>query len=485
MNILQDLEPAKVFGYFEKICSIPHTSFHEKALSDYCVSFAKERNLYYEQDEMGNVLIVAEATKGYEDVPAVMLQGHLDMVGDKTAKCNLDLEKDGLNLYIEGDYIRAKGTTLGGDDGIAVAYALTILDDTSIPHPRLEVVLTVCEEVGLLGATAMNLSSCQAKRLINVDSEVEGILTAGCAGGIRVCSEIPMKRHIRSGIVTTFSMEGLLGGHSGMEIDKGRANANLLLGRFLLQLNHQVDYDLIALKGGAKENVIPKTASVSLLIKENDIKATYEVMNQFTSHMSAEYGTADPGIHLIMKQENETAVERSVLDKESLSRILTALNTMPNGIQAMSMDLQGLVETSLNMGVIELTDDVFRMRFSIRSSVPSAKEYLVSKVTYLTQILGGWVSFAGEYPAWPYERESAFRDICIAIYKKQYGKEPKIQLMHAGLECGIIADKLPGIDCISFGPNMIDIHTPNEHMSISSVARVWEFLKAILAYKEE
>ena len=483
MNILQDLEPAKVFWYFEKICSIPHTSFHEKALSDYCVSFAKERNLYYEQDDMGNVLIVAEATKGYEDVPAIMLQGHLDMVGDKTAKCNLDLEKDGLNLYIEGDYIRAKGTTLGGDDGIAVAYALTILDDASIPHPRLEVVLTVCEEVGLLGATAMDLSSCQAKRLINVDSEVEGILTAGCAGGIRVCSELPMTKTTRSGIVTTFSLEGLMGGHSGMEIDKGRANANLLLGRFLLQLNHQVDYDLISIKGGAKENVIPKTGSVSLLIKENDIKAAYEVMNQFTSHMSAEYGTADLGIHLIMKQEKDTPVEKEVLDKDSLSRILAALNTMPNGVQAMSMDLQGLVETSLNMGVIELVDDVFRMRFSIRSSVPSAKEYLVSKVTYFTQVLGGWVSFAGEYPAWPYERESAFRDICIEIYKKQYGKEPKIQLMHAGLECGIIADKLPGIDCISFGPNMIDIHTPNEHMSINSVARVWTFLKSILAYK--
>ncbi len=484
MNILQDLEPAKVFWYFEKICSIPHTSFHEKALSDYCVSFAKERNLYYEQDDMGNVLIVAEATKGYEDMPAIMLQGHLDMVGDKTAKCNLDLEKDGLNLYIEGDYIRAKGTTLGGDDGIAVAYALTILDDNSLPHPRLEVVLTVCEEVGLLGATAMNLSSCQAKRLINVDSEVEGILTAGCAGGIRVCSEIPIKHTIRSGIVTTFSLEGLLGGHSGMEIDKGRANANLLLGRFLLQLNHQVDYDLIAIKGGSKENVIPKTGAVSLLIRENDMKSTYEVMNQFTSQMSAEYGTADPGIHLIMKQGTDTTVEREVVDKDSLSRIIAVLNAMPNGVQAMSMDLQGLVETSLNMGVIELTKEVFRMRFSIRSSVPSAKEYLVSKVTYFTQIMGGWVSFAGEYPAWPYERESAFRDICIAIYKKQYGKEPKIQLMHAGLECGIIADKLPGIDCISFGPNMIDIHTPNEHMSISSVSRVWEFLKAILAYKE-
>ena len=484
MHILQDLEPAKVFSYFEKICSIPHTSFHEKQLSDYCVTFAKEHNLYYEQDDMGNILIVADATPGYENEPAVMLQGHLDMVGDKTAKSNLDLEKDGLILYIDGDYIRAKGTTLGGDDGIAVAYALTVLDDTSIPHPRLEVVLTVCEEVGLLGATAMDLSSCKATRLINIDSEIEGILTAGCAGGIRVCSELPVSRTLRSGIVTKFSLEGLMGGHSGMEIDKGRANANILLGRFLMQLNHRVDYDLISLCGGAKENVIPKTGSVSILIKENDIKATYEVMNEFTAQMSAEYGTADPGIHLIMKQESDFPVECSVLDKDSLNRIITALNTMPNGVQAMSMDLPGLVETSLNMGVITLTDDVFSMRFSIRSSVPSAKQYITSKVTFLTQMLSGWVSFSGEYPAWPYERESHFRDICINIYKKQYGKEPKIQLMHAGLECGIIADKLPGIDCISFGPNLIDIHTPNEHMSISSVARVWEFLKAILAYRE-
>ena len=484
MHILQDLEPAKVFSYFEKICSIPHTSFHEKQLSDYCVTFAKEHNLYYEQDAMGNVLIVADATPGYEDIPAVMLQGHLDMVGDKTAKCNLDLEKDGLKLYIDGDYIRAKGTTLGADDGIAVAYALTILDDPSIPHPRLEVVLTVCEEVGLLGATAMDLSSCKARRLINIDSEVEGILTAGCAGGIRVCSELPITRTMRSGIVTNFTLEGLMGGHSGIEIHKGRANSNVLLGRFLLQLNHRVDYDLIAIQGGTKENVIPKTGSISLLIKENDIKATYEVMNEFTTQMSAEYGTADPGIHLIMKQENEAPVERSVIEKDSLSRILTALNTMPNGVQAMSMDLPGLVETSLNLGVISLSEDTFTMRFSIRSSVPSAKEYITSKVTYLTQMLGGWVSFSGEYPASSYERESQFRDICVSLYKKQYGKEPKIELMHAGLECGIIADKLSGIDCISFGPNLIDVHTPNEHMSISSVARVWEFLKAILAYRE-
>lgn len=483
MNILQDLEPARVFSFFEKICSIPHTSFHEKEISDYCVAFAKEHNLYYEQDSMGNVLIISEATKGYEDVPAIMLQGHLDMVGDKLPKCNLDMEKEGLNLYIDGDYIRAKGTTLGGDDGIAVAYALTILDDTSIPHPRLEVVLTVCEEVGLLGATAMDLSSCQATRLINVDSEVEGILTAGCAGGIRVCCEIPTGKESKTGIITSFSLEGLLGGHSGMEIDKGRANANLLLGRFLLQLNAHVDFDLIAIKGGSKENIIPKTGYVSLLIKENDMKSAYEVMNRFTAQMSAEYGTADPGIHLIMKQESDIPVECSVINKDSLNRVITALNNMPNGVQSMSMDLPGLVETSLNLGIIELTEESMQMRFSIRSSVPSAKEYIVAKITNFTQLLGGWVTFAGEYPAWPYERKSALRDTCVRIYKEQYGKEPKIQLLHAGLECGIIAGKLPGIDCISFGPNLIDIHTPNEHMSISSVARVWEFLKAVLADK--
>ena len=480
MHILQDLEPSKVFAYFEKICSIPHTSFHEKQLSDYCVNFAKEHDLYYEQDEMGNVLIIADASPGYENEPAIMLQGHLDMVGDKTAKCKLDLEKDGLNLYIEGDYIRAKGTTLGADDGIAVAYALTILDDPSIVHPRLEVVLTVCEEVGLLGASAMDLSSCKASRLINVDSEIEGILTAGCAGGIRVCSELPVKRTTKSGIVTSFSLEGLIGGHSGMEIDKGRANANVLLGRFLLQLNHHVDYDLIALKGGAKENVIPKTGSVSLLIKENDIKAAYEVMNQFTSYMSAEYGTADPGIHLIMKQENEIPIERNVLEKESLTRILAALNTMPNGVQAMSADIKGLVETSLNLGILKIDEAGVSASFSVRSSVESCKKALIEKLMSVVVLAGGEAEVEGDYPGWTYRVNSPLREKMIALYQEMNEEEPKVEAIHAGLECGLLASKIKDLDCVSFGPNMFNIHTTEERLSISSTKRVWEYLIALL-----
>ena len=483
MNVLQDLEPAKVFQFFEIIASIPHTSLHEKELSDYCVNFAKERGYYVEQDEMGNVLIVAEATLGYEKVPAIMLQGHLDMVGEKIAKSNLDLEKDGLRLYIDGDYVRAKGTTLGADDGIAIAYALTILDDKSIPHPRLEVVFTVSEEIGLLGASAMDLSSCQARRMINVDSEVEGILTAGCAGGVRVCMTLPIEREKFVGIPVSFSLEGLIGGHSGMEIDKGRANANMLLGRFLLQLSKEVEFGLVSMEGGSKENVIPKVGSVSLLLNEVDIPKSYAIMNDFTSQMSAEYGTADPGIHMIMNKDANSLHETFALNKESMKRIITAINMIPNGVQSMSMDLPGLVETSMNLGVVELTADSFVMRASVRSSVPRAKEFLVNKMVYITEFMGGTVTLAGQYPAWPYSRKSKLRDTCVKIYKQQYKKNPSIQLLHAGLECGIFADKLPGLDCISFGPNLIDIHTPNEHMSISSVARVWEFLKAVLADK--
>lgn len=483
MRVLQDLEPAKVFHFFEIIAGIPHTSLHEKELSDYCVAFAKERGYYVEQDEMGNVLIVAEATKGYENVPAIMIQGHLDMVGEKIAKCNLDLEKDGLRLYIDGDYVRAKGTTLGADDGIAVAYALTILDDKSIPHPRLEVVFTVSEEIGLLGATAMDLSSCQARRMINVDSEVEGILTAGCAGGVRVCMTLPIEREKYVGMPVSFTLEGLIGGHSGMEIDKGRANANMLLGRFLLQLSKEVDFGLVSMHGGSKENVIPKTGKLSLLLNEVDIPKSYAIMNEFTSQMSAEYGTADPGIHMIMNKDVNELHESFALTKASLQMAITAMNMIPNGVQSMSMDLPGLVETSMNLGVVELTADTLVLRASVRSSVPSAKEFLTQKLIHNTEYLGGSVTLSGEYPAWPYARKSKLRDICTNIYKQQYKKEPSIQLLHAGLECGIFADKLPGLDCISFGPNLIDIHTPNEHMSISSVARVWEFLKAILADK--
>lgn len=479
MSILQGLEPAKVFYYFEEICKIPHTSYNEQALSDYCVNFAKSHNLPYEQDNMGNVIIFADATEGYENADTIMIQGHLDMVGEKTAECTLDLEKEGIKLVVDGDIISADGTTLGGDDGIAVAYALAILDSKDIPHPNLEIVFTVSEEVGLLGAAAIDLSDCKAKKMINIDSEVEGILTVGCAGGKRAHCHIPINRITKKGNICTITIDGLVGGHSGTEIHKGRANANSLMGRFLLLLRESVDFDLIEMSGGTKENVIPKQSCATVLI--DNIVSVQMAIEDFLNQMKAEYGTADPNINITFKVG--PVKEVSVLDEMSLKKVLTAVNLMPYGVAAMSMDLPGLVETSSNVGVMELTNNELSLKVSIRSSITSAKETLSNKIKMLTRTLGGTVEYSGDYPAWPYRKDSELRDLCVEIYKKQYGKEPAIEMLHAGLECGIFSDKLHNIDCISFGPNLIDIHTPDEYMSISSVARVWEFLKAILATK--
>lgn len=481
MKVLQNLEPAKVFHYFEEICAIPHTSFHEKEISDYLVAFAKKRNIYCEQDELGNVLMIAPATAGYEDVEPIILQGHTDMVGDKAPDCEIDLEKDGLRLGIDGDWIYAEGTTLGGDDGIAVAYALAILDSDDIPHPRLEVVLTVSEEVGLIGASTIDLSSCQAKRLLNIDSEEEGIFTVGCAGGIRVQSDIPMKRVPASGLCLDFKFEGILGGHSGIEINTGLANANMLMGRFFMALKKACKFDIIILSGGVKENVIPKDAQFSLLVNNADLVVIEDVLNDFNTEVKAEYATADPNVNLIMASAGVS--DAYVLDADSKEKLLTALNLMPNGVQAMCMDLPGLVETSLNMGVISLTNDNLQLCFSVRSSVSSAKAYITNKITQLTDFLGGSVSCSGDYPAWPLARESKFREQCISVYKKLYGEEPQIVTIHAGLECGILSEKIPGLDCISIGPDLKEIHTIKERASISSIARVWEFIKAVLAYK--
>lgn len=483
MSALTGLEPASVFHYFEEICGIPHTSHHEKALSDYCVQFAKAHGLACRQDEMGNLLIKAPATPGYEKEPGLILQGHLDMVGDKTADCPLDLEKDAIHPVVDGGYVCAEGTTLGGDDGIAVAYALAVLDAKDIPHPALEVVLTVCEEVGLLGASAMDFSDLEGRMLVNIDSEEEGVLTAGCAGGRRVECHLPIARVPVIGTAVKADVIGLVGGHSGTEIHKGRANAIALLGRWLTLLTENgVDYAALTLSGGAKENVIPKESSITLVLPAGITEGVHTAAAQFAAQVQAEYGMADPAIRLQLTEQGCGAF--SALDADSTQRLRKALLLMPWGVQAMSMDVPGLVETSLNLGVAEMDEQEAILRFSIRSSVPSAKELLCCKVQTLTELLGGGVRFHGDYPAWTYARESALRDRCVAVYEAQYGEKPQIAAMHAGLECGILSGKIEGLDCISFGPNLLHVHTPNERADIASVARVWEYLKAILAYKE-
>ena len=448
------------------------------------MKFAQDRGFFCTQDEMGNLLIVAEATCGYEKEDTIIIQGHLDMVGDKTADCPIDMEKEGLQLRVDGDYISAEGTTLGGDDGVAVAYALAILDAKDIPHPRLEIILTVCEEVGLLGASAMDFSLCRGKKLLNIDSEEEGVLMAGCAGGRRAQCRIPMQRTEGRGVLYSFTLEGLTGGHSGTEIDKGRANANILLGRFLLILKGSVSYQIVSMSGGVKENVIAKDGKMTLLLKAGEEAKLKKAMEEFHRQIEAEYGTADPDIRLKAALEDDGKEQVcSVLDAASAGKAEAALYLMPNGVQAMSMDIPGLVETSLNMGVMRLEEEELTLWFSIRSSVASAKEFLAEKVRMMTELLGGSVTFQGDYPAWTYARKSGLRDLCIDVFEKQYGRKPEVQALHAGLECGILSGRIEGLDCISFGPDQLDIHTVNERLCISSVGRVWEFLKAILAAK--
>lgn len=481
MRVLENLAPKKVFYYFEEISKIPHISFHEQELSDYCVAFAKEHNLEHYQDEMGNVVIIKEATAGYESVEPIIIQGHLDMVGDKTDDCTLDMEKEAITLLVEGDYVTADSTTLGGDDGIAVAYALAFLDSEDIEHPRLEVVLTVSEEVGLLGADGIDLSMCKGRRLINIDSEEEGVITAGCAGGVRTYSHIPVAREEKTGIVYEITMTGLLGGHSGININDGRANANLLMGRFLMRLQEEIQVTLYSANGGAKDNVIAKSATATVVIAEDKEKEFIDQSQLFASAIEKEYGVTDPNFELIVKTLGTKKV--MALDDASNDRVITALAVMPNGVQSMSADVKGLVETSLNMGVMELKEEEFLLDFAIRSSITSAKQMLVDKVTRIVRTLGGTTELQGDYPSWPYERESDFRDLCVEIYEEMYGKKPVIDIIHAGLECGLLSGKLEGLQCISIGPDMMDVHTPNEKISISSVARVWEYLKRILAAK--
>lgn len=483
MSVLEGLQPASVFHFFEEICGIPHISYHEQALSDYCVAFARERNLFCQQDKMGNVIIIKEATPGYEKEPAIILQGHLDMVGEWDKDCSIDMAKEPIQIEVEGDYIKAKGTTLGGDDGIAVAYGLALLDGKDISHPRLEVVLTVSEEVGLLGAAAVDLSLCQGRRLINVDSEEEGIFTVGCAGGAYADCTVPVVREKKTGICCRLALEGLKGGHSGTEIDKGRGNSNVLMGRFLVMLKEKLEYSLASLKGGARSNVIANGTYATILLKEEDLQAMAEVAKEFHDQMEGEFGAADPDMRMSAMIVGEE--EREVVDAASLEKVLALLALTSNGVQAMSMDLPGLVETSCNMGVIKLHRDQMSMQSSIRSSVASAKEYTMKKMELLTSALGGRTERSGDYPSWPYARNSQFRDLCVSVYKRQYGKAPRVETIHAGLECGILSGKVPGLDCISIGPDMKDIHSPKERLSISSTARVWEFLKAVLAEKTQ
>lgn len=478
MGVLGDLEPKSVFRFFEEICGIPHGSGNVEKLSDYLVSFAKERGLFCRQDELKNVIISKEASTGYEGKEGIILQGHMDMVAVKKPECSIDMRTDPLQLEVEGDYISAKNTSLGGDDGIAVAYALAVLDDDSLPHPHLDVVITVDEETGMYGAKALDMSDIKGTRLLNLDSEEEGYFLAGCAGGASVRHLLSVSREERKGTLYTCKICGLLGGHSGGEIHKERGNANSLIGRLLQVLSGKTDIGICELFGGLADNAIPREAALQFVAADSE-KEIERCVKELEETLQAELSTKDPGVRIEMEREQN--VTKRCLDRTSGDKVRKLLLLMPNGVQAMSADMHGLVQTSLNNGIMCLEEDAFSVITSVRSSVSSEKELLITRISALTKLLGGTVEISGDYPGWTYQKESPFRDLCIKVYEEMYGKKPRIMAIHAGVECGILLEKKPELDCISLGPDMKDIHTTEEKLSISSTKRVWEYLCRVLA----
>lgn len=481
MSVLENLQPKEVFHYFEEISKIPRASYKEKQISDYCVNFAKERGLEVYQDDLYNVIIIKEASQGYEAVEPIILQGHLDMVCEKEPKSTTNFDTDPIKLLIDGDFITADQTTLGGDDGIAVAYALAILDSKTIAHPRLEVIFTVSEEVGMEGATALDVSMLKGKKLLNLDSEEEGYMLVSCAGGCRTNCQLPISYETQTGMSAKIKVTGLIGGHSGGEIDKGRANSNVAAGRFLMYLAEKMDYSLVTIFGGSKDNAIPRETEFEILFskKEEDVlKNTVDVVRAM---LQKEYETSDPNITITCTIEKEET--KQVMDQDTKEKAILLLNQLPGGIIRMSMDIENLVETSLNMGILRVQDNALELVFAVRSSLKSQKELLIKKITALVEYVGGTVRIYGDYPAWEYKKDSTFRKTAEDVFERMYGKKLIIQAIHAGLECGILAGKIEGLDGISIGPDMESIHTTEEKLSISSTKRVWEYVLEILKEK--
>ena len=472
---LAGLEPQAVFHYFEDICAIPHGSYNTKAISDYLVEFAKKNDLRYIQDDLNNVILFGDATPGYEDHEPVILQGHMDMVCEKDEGCSIDMEREGLDVTHDANYVFAKGTTLGGDNGIAVAYALALLADKTIPHPALEVIITVDEETGMEGAAGIDLSMLKGRRMLNMDSEEEGIFTVSCAGGVRTVISLPVERRAVYGPCVRLTVEGLQGGHSGVEIHKNLANANKVMGEFLGRVQQLMPVCITKIQGGAKDNAIPRSCQVTLVALGMYIERINDVAEQLQKEIREQYDEPD----VIIRGDDVDALGGNGLTTECSAKLIALLNAAPNGVQSWSQDIDGLVQTSLNLGVVKL-EEKLELTFAIRSSVNQEKLDLAQRLEELAKFYDAEVSHKGDYPAWEYKKDSSLRDTMVKVYKEMYNADAQVVAIHAGLECGLLSEKLPGLDCVSIGPEMHDIHTSRERLGIASVGRMWQYIQEVL-----
>lgn len=478
-RVLDNQKPQDVFYYFEEICAIPHGSGNMSAISGYVTEFAKKHGLEYRQDASLNVIIKKPASPGYENRPTVMLQGHMDMVEEKESWSDHDFSAQGLELFIEGESLGAKGTTLGGDDGIAVAYMLAILADDTLSHPALECVFTVDEEIGLLGAAALDLSDCRASYLLNLDSEEEGQFLCSCAGGMRVDLSLPVQRQELAGNLYQITIDGLIGGHSGTEIHKERANANLLLARILMELQWSLDleWSLVSVDGGQADNAIPRSCR-AVILSEVEKPLISAAVQAVSTPVFAEYRIADPDISIQVQSLGTDTVK--VLTPVSAGKVFFLLSQCPNGVQHMSQAIEGLVETSLNLGMLSTEEEKVKATFATRSSVETRKFALYDRLQLLIEFLGGTSTYHGDYPGWDYKVDSSLRNQMVAVWNRMYEKPASIEAIHAGVECGLILYQMPDLDIVSIGPDMKDIHTPKERLSLPSVKRVYDFILELL-----
>ena len=474
-NKLAGLEPASVFAYFEKLCSIPHGSGNTKAISDYLVSFAKEHGVRYIQDALNNIILFADGTAGYEDHPPVILQGHMDMVCEKDADCPIDMATEGLDITHDGKFVFANGTTLGADDGIAVAFALAILSDSAIPHPPLEIIITVDEETGMFGAADIDLSMLKGHTMLNLDSDAEGVFTVSCAGGCRSTISLPFSRRPVYGPCVKLVVDGLRGGHSGVSIHKKLCNANKVMGEFLSRVEKLMPLCITKLSGGDKDNAIPRTCEVTLVAMGTNIERINGVAEALQNELRDQFDEPE----LVVYGEDVDALGGNALSTSDSSKVIALLCASPNGVQTMSEDIEGLVQTSLNLGVVRL-EDKLSMTFAVRSSVGAEKRELLDRLSQLAKFYDAEYMEIGDYPAWEYRKDSPLRETMVSVFERIYGRKPKVEAIHAGLECGLLSEKIPNLDCVAMGPTAYDIHTSRERLDITSTKRTYAFVLEVL-----
>lgn len=480
MKNLEDITEKRIFYHFREINKIPRGSGNEKQISDYLLNFGKKLGLECIQDEALNIIIKKPASNGYENAPTVIIQGHMDMVCEKNNDKIHDFMKDPIDFIIKDDYIYADETTLGGDDGIALAYAMAILEDDSLEHPALEILITTDEESGMSGAKAVQPHHLNGKIVLNLDSEEEGKLWVSCAGGVRTKSTLPVEWIKKKENTKEYILEvkGLYGGHSGAEIHLGRGNANKIMGRLLKEISNKFDFNLISLNGGAKDNAIPREAIAVISINESKEKELIEAKTKIYDSLINEFSKKDPGLKIVVS-ENYGKVENVFSDATTI-KVINLSYMYQNGVNTMSSEIEGLVESSTNLGVVITNKNDIEFHSAVRSSIFSIREEIVERNKSLTEILGGTFESNSGYPEWPYKSDSKIREICKEVYSRMYGKEADVVAIHAGLECGILKERLGDLDIISFGPDIMDIHTPNEHLSISSSYRCFEYLLEVL-----